>query len=175
MFLAPRIGARYGDRVWIVAALLACTPAPVAADASDVSEEVPRLTAVDVTCDAQAAEWTFTATTSAWTGNGDVRLSADGAYVESHALLSVSAAEDGSADELRLSLSIVADWRDVVSGSRTAFNCEAPDLAGVLRVRTRDGAAVADCRAFGVAPERWTEWDADVACDTVLEPADSGG
>jgi hypothetical protein len=159
----------------IVVLLLACAAeAPVDAPAQ-AAPVVPALTSVTVTCDEASAEWTFAGAADAWTGNGDVRLSADGTYVEAHYLPSVSAAADGSSDALELVLSIVADWRDVVSGARTAFNCDAPELAGVLRIRTRDGSDIADCRAFGSAPERWSEWDAAIACDQVLEETEDSG
>lgn len=155
--------------------LVACTSVP-SDSASDAvaARSAPTITAATVACDDATATWTFTAKTDAWTGNGDVRFSADGAYVEVHPLMSVSAAADGSADALALALAVVADWRDVVTGARTAFNCDAPDLAGVLRVRTADGASVSDCRAFGAAPERWATWDAGVACDVLLETEDTG-
>jgi hypothetical protein len=155
--------------------LVACSSVP-SDSASDAvaARPAPSITAATIACDDATATWSFTVETDAWTGNGDVRLSADGAYVEVHPLSSISAAADGSNDALALELAVVADWRDVVTGARTAFNCDAPDLAGVLRVRTVDGSAIADCRAFGVTPERWATWDANVACDTLLEAADTG-
>lgn len=142
---------------------------PPAGDTGEVPDRVPAIVEASVACDADDAVWSFVVETDAWTGNGQVALSTDGVYVERHTMYSVSAEADGSADRLELELDVVGDWRDASAGSSTAFNCQEPDLAGVLRVFTRDGDDVADCRAFGEAPERWAEWDASLACDAVLE------
>lgn len=156
-------------RALLACLLVACAPRGQAPeDTAGVGAAVPVLTSVTVDCDDHDATWAFAATTDAWTGNGQVVMSVDGAYVEKHPLDSVEAAADGSADRLSLDLEVIADWRDVSVGSSTAFNCDTPELSGVLRVYTRDTGAVADCVAFGEAPERWTEWDAAVACDELL-------
>jgi hypothetical protein len=160
--------ARYDDAMLLW--LLACSSAQPPDVEPDIAAGPPTITSAAVICDVPSATWTFEVSSAGWTGNGDVRWSTDGVYLEAHPLYSVSAAADGSADRLELSLQVVADWRDAASGSRTAFNCEEPDLAGVLQ----DGAQVADCRAFGVAPERWATWDEAVACDTLLAPEDTG-
>lgn len=156
-------------------ALLACAPRGAADTASAQVEDTPAptLTDVSVDCDDSRAEWAFAATTDAWTGNGQVVLSRDGAYVERHTMYSVEAEADGSADRLALELDVVPDWHDASAGSSTYFNCGTADLAGVLRVWTRDGGAVADCVAFGEAPERWAEWDESVACDEALDTGDT--
>ncbi len=164
-------------RIFRVCAVLvfapACTGAPAEETGTAIEATLPSLTAATVGCDVAAAEWRFTATTDAWTGNGQVLLSTDGAYVEKHTLYSQSAAADGSADSLALTLDIESDWRDVVIGSSTAFNCNEADLTGILRVWSRDGTEQADCRAFGVSPERWDTWDAGARCATLLDaPAD---
>lgn len=136
---------------------------------------VPTLVSVAVTCDGDAATWTFEAETDAWTNNGQVLLSADGAYIERHDLYSVEAALDGTHDRLKLVLEVVPEWRDVTLGTSTVFNCETPELAGVLRVYARGSKDVADCRAFGEAPERWSTWDPEVACASTLpDTADTG-
>ncbi|MDP2309357.1 MAG: hypothetical protein Q8P18_25275 [Pseudomonadota bacterium] len=121
-----------------------------------------------VACDTEDARWRFEVTTDAWTGNGQVLLSTDGAYVERHPMFSTAAAADGTSDELDLTLSVEPDWRDVLLGSSTVFNCNEPDLTGIVRVLTRDGSEVADCRAFGAAPERWESWTAGASCGTML-------
>jgi hypothetical protein len=128
----------------------------------------PSIASADVGCDVGDARWSFAVGTERWTGNGQVLLSADGAYIERHPMFSVGAVSDGSEDALALELGVVGDFRNVVLGATTAFNCETPGLTGVLRVFTRDGDTVADCVAFGDAPERWAEWDAGLGCDEVL-------
>lgn len=138
-----------------------------------LSTTSPTITSTTVECDVDTAEWTITVGTDAWTGNGTLYLSADGAYIEQHTLPSTSAPADGSADTLERNLSIVATWRDAVANSSTAFGCATPDLAGIANVTSRDGSAVTDCVAFGVEPERWWRWNPDVACETVLSE-DSG-
>ncbi len=134
----------------------------------------PTITSTTVACDVDAADWTFTVATDAWTGNGMLYLSADGEYVEQHTLPSTSAPADGTSDKLVRTLSIVATWRDAVANSSTAFGCATPDLAGIVNVSARDGSAVTDCVAFGVDPQRWQTWSPDVACATVLDTGDSG-
>jgi hypothetical protein len=149
--------------------LLACaTPDPDPVPDDTTTPAVPAITAAAAACDVDDAQWAFSAQADAWTGNGEVVLSDDGDYVEHHPMYSTTAASDGSSDTLALTLTIVADWRDAVAGTSTAFNCDAP-LAGVLRIYTRDGADVADCRAFGEEPSRWQNWDPDVACEAVIE------
>ena len=132
---------------------------------------MPAILSAKADCDEAEAEWSFQAKTDAWTGNGQVLLSADGVYIERHPMFSTSAAADGSADTLELGLGIVPDWRDVTLGASTVFNCGAPALTGILRVWTQDGEAQAACRVFGEAPERWAAWDLDVTCeDALTEP-----
>jgi hypothetical protein len=135
---------------------------------TSLSAAAPTIVTASAECDTEKATWTFAVTTDAWTGNGQVVLSTDGDYVEKHTMYSSSAAADGSADSLELSLSVVPDWRDVTLGASTVFNCGEAGLTGILRVWTRDGDDEADCRAFGDAPERWDTWDAGVRCENVL-------
>ncbi len=137
--------------------------------ATEIPDAVPAITEATATCESGEARWSFSVTTDAWTGNGQVVLSVDGEYVEKHTMYSTSAAADGTRDELALELSVVPDWRDVTLGSSTAFNCGEAALTGILRVWKRDGSGEADCRAFGESPERWAEWDAGVSCEAVLD------
>ncbi len=134
----------------------------------------PTITSASVTCDERAATWLFEVGTDAWTGNGIVYLSADGAYIETHSLLSTTSAADGSSDTLERSLVIVASWRDVTTNASTAFGCATPALAGVLEVYERTGDARTDCVAFGVDPTRWATWTPDAACEEMLTQADTG-
>lgn len=126
--------------------------------------EVPSIVTTSVDCDGDDAEWTIEATTTAWTGNGLVLLTKDGAYVERHSFESVSAAGDGSADELRVRLDVVADWRTVEAGQTTVFNCGEAGVTGQIRVYVRTGGDIADCRRFGEEPARWDTWEPDVVC-----------
>ena len=128
----------------------------------------PGITNATVDCITADAVWTFTAATDAWSGNGQVVLSTEGDYIERHPLYSNGAAADGTTDNLKLTLDVVAGWRDVVLGDTTAFNCDTAGLTGVIRVYTRDGDDVADCRAFGEDPARWDTWDPAVSCPTVI-------
>ena len=146
----------------------ACTAPSGEDSAAAPTDAAPKITAAAAQCDPTRAEWTFSATTDAWTGNGQVLLTTDGAYLERHTLFSTSAAPDGTADTLELSLDVVPDWRDVVLGASTLFNCSEAGLTGILRVWTRDGSAESDCRAFGDSPERWATWDLGVSCATAL-------
>ena len=66
--------------------------------------------------------WTINVVTEGWTGNGLLWLS-NGEQNERHPLYSISAAEDSSADYLRITLETVSDWRDWQSGSYTRFGC----------------------------------------------------
>lgn len=134
----------------------------------------PIITDALVECDPERPRWSFDVWTTAWTGNGQVLLSADGLYIERHAIYSVSAEADGSTDHLSLDLAMVSDWRDVQEGSTTVFNCDEPALEGVLRVYVRGGDAVADCVAFGPDPTSWVAWEPSSACAEVLEPEDTG-
>ena len=135
---------------------------------------VPAITAASVECDPDRPRWTFDIETSAWTGNGQVLVSADGVYIERHGIGSISAAADGTTDHLQLKLDVVSDWRDVDEGDTTIFNCGDANVVGVMQVYTRDGGAVADCRGFGASPGRWADWEPDTACPTVLETPDTG-
>lgn len=158
----------------VAALLLLCGCAPLDPDTGRPapSYEDPVIVEATAVCDVAEARWTFEVATQGWTGNGQVLLSADGSYVEKHTMYSVGAAADETSDALALSLAVVRDFRNVVAGTSTAFNCDAAGLAGVIRVYDRTGDAVADCRAFGSAPERWAEWDASAACEVVLPAAE---
>ena len=152
--------------------LAGCAPLDQDTGRAPPTYDDPVIVSATATCDVAEARWSFEVATEGWTGNGQVLLSADGSYIERHTMFSVGAAADGSSDALALSLAVVRDFRDVVAGTSTAFNCDAAGLAGVLRVYDRPGDTVADCRAFGEAPERWSGWDPSAACDTLLPPAE---
>lgn len=147
--------------------LLAC-PAPFQDSAVlDPAAVNPTITSAAVSCEAAAARWALVVETDAWTGGGSLWLSDDGTYVEQHDFGSYEAAIDGSADRLKLTLAVAESFQEVRAGSSTWFNCGHPALQGLLVVRSRDGAAVTDCRSFGDAPSSWSAWAIGDCADTV--------
>lgn len=148
--------------------LIACG-APTEVERSTPTYATPSITSATVDCSVTDAEWTFRVDADAWTGNGQLFLSADGTYVERHPMYSNGAAYDGTSDTLRLTLATVPDFRDVVLGGSTAFACGDAGVTGVLQINERDGRTVADCRAFGEAPERWDTWEPALACPLLLD------
>jgi hypothetical protein len=150
--------------------LLACPSTP-SSFPDEKSPGPPSIVTAGYRCDSLTARWNFLVDTDAWTGNGQVVLSDDGDYIEVHPLRSIEAAADGSSDRLELTLTVVADWRDVNPGSTTAFNCQEPGLAGLIRVFATDGQTPTDCRIFG--EDRWSSWNFNYSCTTPLEE-DSG-
>ncbi len=151
--------------------LLACQSASPSPVPDEKSPGPPSIVAASYACNSLTARWTFLVDTDAWTGNGQVVLSDDGNYIEVHPLRSLEAAADGSSDRLTLELGVVADWRDVSPGSSTAFNCNEPGLAGLIRIFATDGQTPTDCRIFG--EDRWASWNFNYSCTTPLEE-DSG-
>lgn len=146
-----------------------CVRGAVPDTAVTADPDTPHITSASVECDTEDAEWTFSIQADAWTGNGQLQWTTDGDYLEKHMIYSEEGAADGTSERLGLDLDVVADWRDVETGSSTWFNCNTVDLTGILRIYTRTGGDEADCRAFGTAPERWSEWDLGVSCETLLE------
>jgi hypothetical protein len=147
--------------------LLACALPPVVDSASAPSDDPPAIATVSVKCDADDAKWSFNITTERWTGGGALYLSVDGDYVEKHAIPSVEAEGDGSADRLELKLALADDFRDVAPNSTTAFNCGTPGLHGLMVVYARDGETRADCRSFGEAATDWDAWGYNSCAETV--------
>lgn len=148
--------------------LLACAHGPPASPDVGISTEPPAITKVAITCDPVSAKWTFKVKTDAWTGNGQVWMTVDGHYVETHPMYSDAAAADGTSDHLAMSLSVQPDIHRVSEGSSTYFNCDEPGLHGILLVHAQNGKTVSDCRSFLGAPADWTPWNLGVACDVEL-------
>jgi hypothetical protein len=96
------------------------------AEGEPLHSDPPSISEIRWDCSSSDATWTFEVDTVNWTANGNLWLAQSDDYVEKHAIRSVSAAHDGSWDELSLELDIVADWRDASSGSSTAFFCIEP-------------------------------------------------
>jgi hypothetical protein len=139
-------------------------------------EAWPEITAISAECDVYASEWTFEVKTMYWTGSGRLWLATTVERAERHALPSVEAEADGSADRLKLTLDVVRDWRNAVSGSSTAYRCgQAEALSYLVQVYTPDGEEVADCRSWGFDPEIWSAVDGSAACDERWDTGGGGG
>jgi hypothetical protein len=144
--LAACLPPQSGEKPWKVATLA-----------------VPEIANTDLYCDLDTAKWQLEVEATAWTGGGSTVWTVDGTYVETHAVNSFSAAKDGTDDLLKLTLKIVADWREVKSGSATTFKCaEDPNVLFVLRETEGD---VVDCAAFGPEPEIWNDVDGVSPCE----------
>jgi len=125
--------------------------------------ETPEISASELYCDVDAAKWELEVEATSWTGGGSTVWTVDGVYTETHRVNSFSAAADGSEDLLKLSLNIVADWREAKNGSATTFVCAAdPNVVFVLK--DTDGAVV-DCAAYGPDPLIWLDVEGVAACE----------
>jgi len=139
--------------VWLIAAGCGRTddPAPDLLDNPDPGP--PSITDVSWSCDADLERWRLDIGCDSWSNGGVLYLSEDFSYIEEHPIKSRSAADDGSADDLRVDLSIAADWREVSAGKSTAFGCtQTPN--GLFVVFDRED-QVSDCRRFGPNPQDW--------------------
>ncbi len=140
-------------------------------------DEPPLITAIQYACSVEDEQWTFELQTDAWTANGHLWLATAADYVEKHAIRSVSAAADGSGDELSLELDIVADWRDASSGSSTAFLCDDSVLDAMsyrVVVYTPGSEDESDCRSWGAAPQLFDGIEGVSECDQTWEQPDTG-
>ena len=108
--------------------------------------------------------------TTGWTGGGLLALHLADAAPEEHPLGSIESAADGSWDSLRVSLSIVADPRNVARGQSTAMLCDNTHAEGLsfrLSVYEPDGEEEADCRTWGPAVD-WESLGGYPPCDGVV-------
>lgn len=128
--------------------------------------EPPVIDSFALGCDVDDGRWTLDATTAWWTGGGRLLWRADGDWIESHRVPSVSAAPDGSDDELHLDLAIVSDWREASPGSSTAVRC-ALDPDWVFVVSDVQG-ELADCRAGGPDPQGFQALEGIPSCDVLV-------
>jgi hypothetical protein len=110
---------------------------------------IPEISSLSLTCDTEKERWQLDVTATSWTGGGGFWWSTDGVYIEAHDVLSRKAAEDGSFDELRLRLDIVADWRWAEANQSTPFLC-ASGPVGRFVLFDLEGKVV-DCEDVGVA------------------------
>lgn len=150
--------------------LLACTSAPLPPADSFYSGET-RLGMVTPRCDADRDTRSLSVVTEGWTAGGLWSMTTDSHRVEAHTLISTAADPSGAWDELVLELDIVADPRDVVPGSSTAFLCDSATeqaLSARLVIYDAQTREVVDCRLWG----RIIDWNAVAGysdCDQVLE------
>ena len=129
-------------------ALIGCGPlSAIQNDAEQVTWGDPAIVAGTLECSLTEEEWVLSVETNSWAGGGNLLMTVDGEYVESHAVFSVGAASDGTYDKLSLSLAIKADWRDAIEGSSTAFLC-AEDVAALFKLESMEGDIV-ECAYFG--------------------------
>ncbi len=128
-------------------------------------------------CSVDEDQWSFYVYTTGWTANGSLLMAMDQDYVEEHTIKSQEAAADGSYDYLGLTLNIEADWRNVYSGSSTAFLCNESTLNALsyrLVVYTPGTQDQADCRSWGADPWLFDSVEDAPACDAIWEEPDSG-
>jgi len=138
--------------------------------------EDPIIESVDFDCDVERARWSFEVRTTHWTGGGQIWMAKSIDLTEKHRITSDKAAADGSSDELTLSLSIPADWRDAKPDASSRWLCSAlPDLTFMATVYGPSGNGIKDCRTWGTEPNIWNDIDSAFDCDTVIDiPIDTG-
>lgn len=154
----------------LLLSLLACIRPP--GDTGGEPYEGPTsITSVTWACSLEDEQWTLSVETLGWTANGLFSISDAGQRVEGHELRSLEADALGGWDRLELTLNQVADPRDVVLGSTSAFVCDEPELSSLsfrLVVFDPDTEQKADCRVWG--PD--LDWNAVAGysdCDQRLE------
>ncbi len=153
---------------WFLWACLGSTPGDDSS-ATEVRLSTPTFEALTWDCSTETDRWELAARASSWTAGALLVWTVDTVYIEEHELGSTESAGDGSWDELELTLTIVADPRDVARSSATAFLCDAPTQQSLgLRVALlapeteeetdcRTGGAVVDFEGLGydACPDRW--------------------
>ena len=159
--------------ILLLAACITNAPGSVAPDPLDGDD--PRITEVSWACVVEDSAWYFTVSADAWTGGGRIFLARDAGRYEEHRIRSTSAAADGSADTLELSLAIVADWRDASSGTSTGWRCDDEGaLSFQATVFETTGESLTDCRTWGAQPDLWSSIEPVADCDTELTISDTG-
>ncbi len=138
--------------------LTACLPGPIPpADIPELAElEPPFIETLSMECDVDRERWRLEVETAWWTGGGRLLMTADGEYIEQHAVRSIRAAGDGTSDLLRLDLGFVADFRDVSPGSTTAFTC-ATQPSALFVLLDPDGDTERECQLWGPNIAIWDD------------------
>ncbi len=154
--------------------LVACFLYPDLPSATDTAAFYEGHTLIDEVawgCSADEGTWTVSVLTQGWTSGGLVSMSDDGLRFESHELLTLRAAPDGSWEELQLSLEIASDPALVVPGKSTRYLCNSAtraSLAWRLVVSDPIEDSTADCRVWGPDLD-WNALAGYSGCDTRLE------
>ncbi len=122
-------------RLWYPLLALAGCSAPRAPrpdtglDPSDVVPSPPDILTANVACRPREGLWRLQVETAGWVSRVRTWWTVDGAYVETHALLSYAHAPDGTGEILFLDLPIAPDLRLVQEDVMTAFSCgDAPSI-----------------------------------------------
>jgi hypothetical protein len=149
----------------LLLATFACREPPGQAEEAFVFPklETPTIDDIDLMCDPDKGQWNLEVRATSWTGGGRLYLTVDGQYIENHRVRSIAVKEDGSADELSLSLNIVSDWRDVTVGTSTIFRCSAK-VSGLFVLRDQKDNPV-DCRIFGANASIWGNTAGTPTCE----------
>lgn len=126
--------------------LLSCTPDRLDTGFWTPEYEAPSIDVFQIECEDR--QWQMNVWTSHWTGNGLLWIANNNRY-ERHTMYSVSASPTGESDRLRVSLTVVSDWRDASSGRSSGFECtEKEHLGFIVGVRHPQTAEITDCAEY---------------------------
>ena len=126
--------------------LLACTPQRLDTGFWRLEYQSPNIEIMQVEC--KDAEWTIEVWTDHWAGNGLLWIASEQRY-ERHTLYSISASPTGDGDRLRVTLTVVNDWRDFQSGKSSGFDCSAHEHLGFfVGVRHPQTSTITDCAEY---------------------------
>lgn len=135
----------------------------------------PVISSLSWECDAKASRWRVELETERWTNGGRYYMARDADTIERHNVPSIEADGEGAWDELRLTLDIVADFRDASPSSSTAYLCSDIDaLSYLVTIQAPDGSGRTDCRTWGADPEIFDNDDIGL-CETVFVPPEDTG
>ena len=140
----------------------ACYPQPYAQEPLEpYSIGSAKITTATVNCEEDT--WTVDVKTDAWTSNGTVWIVESIERYEKHPLYSIGAAADGSSDHLRMTLRVIADWRDAVGGETSGWLCsDFDELSIAIVINHGETADQNDCVYFGEG--NWEEFPSLQPC-----------
>ena len=135
----------------------------------------PVVEGLSLTCDQDAARWILQSEVDAWSGGGELLITADGEVVERHTVRATESAGDGTWDCLALSLGQAADPADAAPGASSRWLCrEEAELSFLFVVADTDNAAWTDCVAWGARPGVWATVEGAPACDATAQADEDG-